>query len=283
MTAVRHPGTDSPARHRHRHGRWPWPLCRRCCGLALDMGSARTRAWIAGRGTILDVPTMPSPGAGAVPPIQRGAIVDVPETSRMLERLLDHRLPRHTRPLVVVTAPVLDGPTYRERARAAVDVLHPRATLTVPTARAVALGANADLSRPLLVVDVGAHLTEVVLLVDGAVFDARGTALGTTDLAGPGATAELGEAITTMITSMLRQDRSPLTADALSRGALLAGGGALRPDLTFRLNGGLHAPLRPVPAPHTAAIRGAARVLQAAHAHPSTGGTSPPGSGPHSC
>ncbi|MCQ6244449.1 rod shape-determining protein [Streptomyces malaysiensis] len=276
MTVIRRLRAGSRIRHRHR----PWPLCRHCCGLALDMGSARTRAWIAGRGTIIDVPTITFPGAGAVHPIQRGAIVDVPGTARMLDRLLSRRLPRLTRPLVVVTAPVLDGPAYRERARTAVEVLRPRAVLTVPTARAIALAANADLSLPLLVVDIGAHLTEVVLLVDGIVFDARRTALGTTDLADAGATAEISEAITSMITSMLRQDRTSLTADALSRGALLAGGGALRPDLTRRLIGGLHAPLRAVPAPHTAAVRGAAKILQAAHAHPSAGGTSPPGPGP---
>lgn len=52
----------------------------------------------------------------------------------------------------------------------------------------------------------------------------------------------------------------------------------LRPDLTYRLTGSLHAPLRPVPAPHTAAIRGAARILQSAQAHPSAGLTThPPG------
>ncbi|MGW3564642.1 hypothetical protein ACWDSL_12240 [Streptomyces sp. NPDC000941] len=268
MTVIRRPAS-SPARHRHQ----PWPLCRQCCGLALDLGSARTRAWMAGRGLILDVPTVTFPGA--VHPIRRGAIVDVPGTARMLDRLLGHRLPRRTRPLVVVTTPVLDGPGYRERARTAVEVLRPRAVLTVPTARAIALAADADLSLPLLVVDVGAHLTEVVLLVDGLVFDARRTALGTTDLSGAGTTAEISEAITTMITSMLRQDRTSFTAEALSRGALLAGGGALRPDLTRRLIGGLHAPLRAVPAPHTAAIRGAATILHAAHAHPSAGGTAP--------
>ncbi|MFD8380834.1 hypothetical protein ACFV2X_20165 [Streptomyces sp. NPDC059679] len=275
MTVIRR-RADSSARHRHR----PWPSCRQCCGLALDLGSARTRAWMAGRGLILDVPTVTFPGA--VHPIRRGAIVDVPGTARMLDRLLGHRLPRLTRPLVVVTTPVLDGPGYRERARTAVEVLRPRAVLTVPTARAIALAADADLSLPLLVVDVGAHLTEVVLLVDGLVFDARRTALGTTDLTGAGTTAEISEAITAMITSMLRQDRTSFTAEALSWGALLAGGGALRPDLTRRLIGGLHAPLRAVPAPHTAAIRGAATILHAAHAHPSAGGTPPPGSGPQS-
>ncbi|NUS90562.1 MAG: hypothetical protein HOY75_49695 [Streptomyces sp.] len=276
MTDIRR-RADAPAWYRHRHRHQPWPLCRQCCGLALDLGSARTRAWMAGRGLILDVPTVTFPGA--VHPIRRGAIVDVPGTARMLDRLLGHRLPRLTRPLVVVTTPVLDGPGYRERARTAVEVLRPRAVLTVPTARAIALAAAADLTLPLLVVDVGAHLTEVVLLVDGLVFDARRTALGTTDLSGAGTTAEVSEAITAMITSMLRQDRTSFTAEALSRGALLAGGGALRPDLTRRLIGGLHAPLRAVPAPHTAAIRGAATILHAAHAHPSAGGTPPFGAG----
>lgn len=48
MTVLRRPRT---ALSRHR----PWPLCRQCSGVALDMGSARTRAWVAGRGMILDV------------------------------------------------------------------------------------------------------------------------------------------------------------------------------------------------------------------------------------
>ncbi|MFF0746865.1 rod shape-determining protein [Streptomyces sp. NPDC004111] len=263
MTAVRRAAAASSFGPLFRDR--PRPLCRRCRGLALDLGSARTRAWIADRPMILDVPTVTFPGAGALYPIQRGTIVDVPGTARMLDRLLGRRLPRFARPLVVITTPVLDGHAFRERARAAVEVLRPRAVLTVPAARAVALAADADLARPLLVVDIGAHLTEVVLLADGDVHDARRTALGTTDLDGPEAAEVIGEAVATMITSMLRQDRTSLTADALARGALLAGGGALRPELTHRLVGMLHAPLRPVPAPHTAAVRGAAKFLHSVH------------------
>ncbi|MGC3005493.1 hypothetical protein ACPF8X_45675, partial [Streptomyces sp. G35A] len=127
-----------PARHT------PWPLCRRCTGIALDMGSARTRAWLAGRGMVLDVPTVTFPGHGAPHPIRRGAIVDTPGTARMLDRLLGPRLPRLGRPLVVVTAPVLDGLAFRTVARTAVQILRPRAVLTVPGARAVALAAGAD-------------------------------------------------------------------------------------------------------------------------------------------
>lgn len=254
--------------------RLPWQAPRPCFGVALDLGSARTRVWVAGRGLVLDVPTVTFPGAGAAYPIQRGTIVDTPGTARMLSRLLAHRLPRFGRPLVVITAPVLDGVAFRAQARTAVQVLRPRGVLTVPGARAVALGAGADLSRPLLVVDVGAQLTEVVLLADGAVVDARRTALGTGDL-DTVAPAEIGEAVAAMVSAMERQDRTTLTADALRRGALLAGGGALRPEIVHRLTGRLHTPLVPVAAPHTAAVRGAATLLRAARTHPSAGGPVP--------
>ncbi|MER7481835.1 rod shape-determining protein [Streptomyces sp. NPDC126510] len=258
------------ARHR------PWPLCRRCCGIALDMGSARTRVWIAGQGTVVDVPTVTFPGTGAVYPVQRGTIIDTPGCSRMLQRLLGHRLPRFTRPMVIVTTPVLDGVAYRTRARAAVEVLRPRSVLTVPSARSIALAADADMSRPLLVVDIGAHLTEAVLLCDGAVTDARRTAVGTSDLGETTSPEQIVASVVAMLTAIRRDDRTSLAAGALRRGVLLAGGGALRPEITYALTARLKAPLRIVPAPHTAAVRGAAGFLQAAHTHPSTTAPLPP-------
>ncbi|GGV27420.1 hypothetical protein GCM10010277_08950 [Streptomyces longisporoflavus] len=275
---------SGPGRVAARHRAWPW--CRQCFGIALDLGSARTRVWTSGRRMILDVPTITFPGAGAgagagegagaAYPVQRGTIVDTPGTARMLDRLLGHRLPRFGRPLLILTTPVLGGIAYRAAARTAVEVLGPRSVLTVPTARAVAMAADADLSRPLLVVDIGAHLTEVTLLADGAVLDARHTALGTSDLDRrtlpeqiTEAPEQITEAIVTMTTAMLEQDRTSQTLDALRRGPLLAGGGALRPEIIYPLTGRLHAPVRPVPAPHTAAVRGAAKLLQTAHTHPS--------------
>ncbi|MGB8945360.1 MAG: rod shape-determining protein [Streptomyces sp.] len=259
------PTTPVPGRHRS----WPW--CRQCSGIALDLGSARTRAWTSGRRMILDVPTVTFHGGGAVYPIRRGAIVDTPGTALMLDRLLGHRLPRFGRPLLILTAPVLGGVAYRAEARVAVEVLRPRAVLTIPTARAVASAVDADLSRPLLVVDIGAHLTEVALLSDGDVIDARHTALGTSDGDGPAASAptRITDCVLAMVTAMLEQDRTSRTLEAVRRGALLAGGGALLPGISCGLAGVLHAPVQPVPAPHTAAVRGAAKLLRAAHAHPS--------------
>jgi rod shape-determining protein MreB len=247
-------------------------LYRRCSGIALDLGSARTRAWISGRRTILDAPTVTFPGDGAIHPIQRGTIVDTPGTARMLDRLLGHRLPRFGRRLIVLTTPVLGGVGFRTEARIAVEVLRPHAVLTIPAARAVALAAGADLARPLLVVDIGAHLTEVTLLTDGAVTDARHTALGTSDVDNLTPPAQVTDAVVAMVTTMLEQDHTSHTLDALQRGPLLAGGGALRPHITHRLSSRLHAPVKPVPAPHTAAVRGAAQLLEAAHTHPSITG-----------
>ncbi|GAA3152002.1 rod shape-determining protein [Streptomyces rectiviolaceus] len=243
---------------------------------------------------ILDVPTVTFHGGGAVYPIRRGTIVDTPGTARMLDRLLGHRLPRFGRPLLILTAPVLGGVAYRAEARVAVEVLRPRTVLTIPTARAVASAADADLSRPLLVVDIGAHLTEVALLADGAVIDARHAALGTSDLdsralptvtamatspsPSPSPSIQVADCVVAMVTAMLEQDRTSRTLEALRRGALLAGGGALLPGISYGIAGQLHAPVQPVPAPHTAAVRGAAKLLRAAHGHPSATGSSTGGS-----
>ncbi|MET8100417.1 hypothetical protein ABZV29_28725 [Streptomyces sp. NPDC005236] len=255
-----------------RNRSYPW--CPQRTGVALDLGSARTRAWTSSRRMILDVPTVTFPGDSATYPIQRGTIVDTPGTARMLDRLLGHRLPRFGRPLVILTTPVLGGIAYRAEARTAVEVLRPRTVLTIPTARAVATAADADLTHPLLVVDIGAHLTEVTLLADGVVTDARCTALGTGDLDSLTPPTRITDAVVAMVTTMLDQDHTSQTLDAVQRGVLLAGGGALRPDITYPLTGRLHAPVRPVQAPHTAAVRGAAKLLQAASAHPSVPGRS---------
>ncbi|MHB9857578.1 rod shape-determining protein [Streptomyces sp. YIM S03343] len=260
MTAVRHP---APPLHRHR----PWPSCRRCYGIALDLGSARTRAVVPGRGLILDAPTATARRPDGTHPGRRGTVIDAPACASMLDHLLDeNQLPRSLRPLVMITTPVLDGPAHRTAARAAVDVLHPRSVSTVPTARAVAEAAGTDLSRPLLVVDLGAQFIETVLLTDGAVSDARSTALATGDLE----TADAGDAVVSMLTAMLHQDRTSVTLDALRRGILLSGGGALRPGISDHLTARLDTPIHLTPAPQTAAVRGAAELLDSTHTHPPT-------------
>ncbi|MFE1578734.1 rod shape-determining protein [Streptomyces fradiae] len=231
-------------------------------GLAVELGSARTRVWAPGRGAVLDAPTVAFPAGGGVSyPVRRGAVVDPEGAARMLHRLLGHRIPPGARPLVVLAVPVLGGVEHRAAALSALRVLRPRRVLTVPAARAAALGAAADLSGPLLVVDVGAHLTEVALLAGGAVVNAYRALLGTADLDAGTTPDDLADAAADMVTDMFRADRTPRSAEALRRGILLTGGGALRPETAAGLGARLRAPVRAAPAPHTAAVRGAATTL----------------------
>lgn len=246
-----------------------WRALRRSSGLALDLGSARTRVWTRAH-TILDAPTVsfgPADDAGVVRPVERGAIVDSDGAARLLTRLLAPRVPRYARPVIVCTTPVLGGAEHRAELAAVLAGLRPRSVLAIDTVRALALAAGADLSRPLLVVDLGAQLTEVALLCDGTVSAARRVEHGTGDL--PTLTARrLADRVTEAVTGLVREDFRPEFVDALARGPLLGGGGALRPELVHRLARQLNTSVRPVPRPHTAAVRGAAAALDSARRHP---------------
>jgi rod shape-determining protein MreB len=248
----------------------PWP--RWWPGIALDLGSARTRAWLPGRGVICDVPTVTFPGAG-IYPVQRGTVVDVPGTARMLERLLARSLPFVARrPLIVLTTPVLTGTDQRAEALRALEVLRPHRVLTLDSVRAAAIGAGADLTEPVLVADVGAHLTEVALLADGLVLHPRRAARGTGDLDGTLGTSVFVRAVAEMVTGLIDEDGTGRAAGALARGLLLTGGGAIRPEIGHPLARLLGAPVRPAAAPHTAAVRGAAAALSSARRRPVVSG-----------
>ncbi|WP_409467252.1 rod shape-determining protein [Streptomyces sp. HC307] len=213
------------------------------------------------------MPTATHHGTATACPIHRGAIVDPAALTVLISRLLADRLPASAHPVVVFTTPVLSDARHHTTAVGALQILRPHSVLAIDSVKAIALDSGADLSEPLLVVDIGAHLSEVALLTDGTVTAAcRGT-MGTSDLA-TSSPAELVTAVTTMITKMLRDHPQPQLVDALDRGPLLAGGGALHPELTHQLAARLHSPVQPVPRPHTAAVRGAARAARSAQHHP---------------
>ena len=249
--------------------RGTWSASQRSSGVAIDLGSARTRAWMPDHGLIFDVPTIIAPGAdGGSRPVQRGVVVDKAGAARVLERLLGRRRPRSLLD-GCVDHPVLCPGQHKSVARAALEVLDARVVLTIDGVKAAALGSGADVARPLLVLDIGAGLTEVGLLVDGGVTEAHRLNVGTSDLGATTTVAELVQSIVAVVTDLLHLDCGGLVVDALDRGPLLTGGGALRPEITYGLAKQLLAPVRPAPAPHTAAVRGAGLAMVAAHHHPS--------------
>ena len=231
-------------------------------GVAVDLGSARTKAWTPGHGLLVDVPTM-SAGTGRRP-VRRGKIVDRSAAVALVGDLLKSQLIVDRRRTVVATIPVTSDEIHRRQLLAVLEVLGPETVLTIDTVKAAALGAGADVTEPLLVVDLGAQLTEVALLAGGSLRGARCTELGVRD---PVSSAQLVEEIVES-TVQLMSECGPQMVDALDRGVLLTGGGALRPEITYQLSIQLGATVRPAPAPQEAAVRGAALVLQATHRHP---------------
>jgi len=237
--------------------------------LALDLGSARTRAWIPNVGLVLDAPTITPTEVSY--PVRRGSIVDAAGATRMLDRLMNSRsAPRYRLAVVVMTTPVLSTEADRSAALSACEVLQARTVLTIESVKAATLGAGADFIKPLLVVDLGADLTEVAVLSNGSLIQARRAPLGISDFGSSITIDDLVDSVGEMVTDLLHQDCGPQVVDALDRGPLLTGGGAMRPAITYRIAKRLSTPIQTAPAPQTVAVRGACRAMLAAGRHPSS-------------
>ncbi|WP_350274425.1 rod shape-determining protein [Kribbella sp. HUAS MG21] len=230
---------------------------RPAAGIALDLGSSGARFCLGQRRTVT------VPAVSGRPVVARGRVVDAETASRLVGEMVAELKVSRAQLTVVATTPVLCGDDHREDIR---TLLAGAATVVmIEGVKAAALGVGMELSQPLLVVDVGAELTEVALLAEGCVVEARRTPMGLHDRV---LAAVLVEVIGDAVLELLRGDHGPQTADALDRGVLLTGGGGLRPELIYKLGSRLGAAVCPAPAPHTVSVRGAASVLQATRRHP---------------
>lgn len=224
-------------------------------GVAIDLGSARTRVWTPTGGLVVDRTTT----RGLV---SRGRLLDLDGARTLVSAAVSGR----ERLTAVVTTPVLSDAAHRDDVQAALSGLGVTTVMTIDAVKAAAFGARADVTEPLLVVDLGAQLTEIALLGGGCVVEARRIPLGLDDAR---SVVPIIEVVADTILELLRGTYGPQMVDALDRGVMLVGGGALRPEITYKLSHRLGASACPAPAPHTAAVRGAATALQATHRHPS--------------
>ncbi|MFJ8752743.1 rod shape-determining protein [Streptomyces sp. NPDC102441] len=229
-------------------------------GLAIDLGSSGTRAWVPERGLVAGGPAGWEGRSGR--PVRRGRIVDAESCAGMLGRLADTALGDHRHDSVIVLShPVLAGPEHRTLAGELLAALGASGVVVLNSASAAAACAGPSGGGPVLVVDMGAELTEVALLVDGKVVDARQADAGLSDLEPLSLPADLVGSVLDMITSMWRDDQHGSVRGALRRGPVLTGGGALRRDVTGLIAGRLGVPVRIAPDPSTAVVRGAALIL----------------------
>ncbi len=254
-------------------------------GLALDLGSSRTRAWVPGRGLVTDAlfdsrsdSPLGSPDKNAERPVRRGRIIDPESCGLLLGRIADAVLgPDRADSVIVLSHPVLAGAVQRDAARELLAGLGPTCVLVLSSARAAAAYAGPRDAGPLLVVDLGAELTEVTLLVGGRVADARQAESGLSDLDPATLPAVLVAMVLDMVTSMWRQDRHGAIRGALRKGPVLAGGGALRSDVTDRLARCLGTRVRLAGDPSTTVVRGAGQILSSVLRHGLTPAAALPG------
>ncbi|GAA2358521.1 rod shape-determining protein [Dactylosporangium salmoneum] len=234
--------------------------------VGVDLGSAHTRVWASGRGTVHAA--NPAPGAtqwaGAV---VRGRIADPEATRMVLSGLLyGHRRPLPAGVVVVACRPVgSDARAELALRDVMTTVFEPARLLFIDSVRAAAIGSGAA-PGPLLIADVGAHVTEVAVLSGGLVVAAERRDVGLHDHAGgPDADAAVIAAVTDLIGRVRRHPRhGQAIAAAVRGGLLLVGGGATRPRLAARIAGAAGVPVRHPAAPHLAAVRGAGLAALAA-------------------
>ncbi|TYC02116.1 cell shape-determining protein MreB [Micromonospora sp. WP24] len=234
--------------------------------IAVDLGSAHLRIWL-GPGGVLSVPV----GQGLrTPVVRRGRIVDGPACAAELRRLLrEHRTPVPVGALIVACRPVLATTADQEATRRVLTaVFAPSRLLFVDSVRAGAIGAGA-VAGTLLLVDIGAQLTEVAVLDEGRVVAARRADIGTRDLNHAATVAMLAEATAGLIRELRRAPAvRRLISASLARGVIVVGDGATRPDLTARLVATLGTAVHRAASPRTAALTGASLAATAATRHP---------------
>ena len=163
--------------------------------LAVDLGSAFTRIWRKGRGLVLAEPSLIAltasgeilavgekakalwgwepRGVRVTAPLRGGAVTDPPAAAAMLEAFfakLPRFLPgRHRR--AVLGIPVQATATDRKLAKELFHGTGIQEVYFIDAPLAAAIGADLPIDEPAgqLLVDIGADLTEVVLIAAGAI------------------------------------------------------------------------------------------------------------------
>ncbi|MEU5722005.1 rod shape-determining protein [Micromonospora sp. NPDC047738] len=242
------------------------PATTRPSPIAVDLGSGQLRIRVGSHATLTTLV-----GDRRIRPlVRRGQIVDGPGCATALTQLLrQHHVTVPARPLIVACRPLLATAADHDTTRRVLDaVFAPARLLFIDTVRAAAIGAGAG-AGALLVADIGAQLTEVAVLRDSQVVAGRRLNLGTGDLA-HGTTVEmLADTLARLVRELTLGTKAvPSAATALSRGMVIVGDGATRPNLRDRLAALTGIPVHRAAGPRTAALTGASLAAAAAARHP---------------
>jgi rod shape-determining protein MreB len=234
--------------------------------LAVDLGSCAVGVWAAHRGTVSG--SCGDAFASAGTPVRRGRVVDVDGCITVLSQLVS----QYTEPVpaggvVVACRPVLASETDQDATRRVLDaVFAPCRLQFIDTVHAAAIGSGAA-AGTLLIVDVGAQLTEVALLKDGRVIAARRADIGTRDLSRSATVNLISDNVLRHIDDLRAGATASDLSAAMVRGMLLVGDGAAHPELAAALFSKIRVRVHRAAGPRTAALNGAGLVAMSLLRH----------------
>ncbi|WP_203789094.1 rod shape-determining protein [Paractinoplanes rishiriensis] len=235
--------------------------------VAVDLGSSTVGVWAAHRGTI----TGPCGDALASTSslVRRGRVLDVEGCISLLSQLIRRYYePVPAGAVVAACRPVLASEQDQAVLRHVLEaVFAPTRLVFIDTVRAAAIGCGAA-AGTLLIADLGAQLTEVALLKHGRVVAARRAEIGTRDLARGGTVDLIAEVVARRVADLRGATAGKDLAPAISRGMLLVGDGAVRPDLGVALSTALRLRVQRGASPRAAALNGAGLAAMSLLPHP---------------
>jgi rod shape-determining protein MreB and related proteins len=149
--------------------------------VAIDLGSANTRLFAAGRGLLAETPSIVG---GTFHPLRRGVIVDVGGAAALLEPLIGRVRRFRSRPRVLACIPSEATEDERKALRQATRAAGARQVAILPEPLAAAVGADLDVSSEYaqMLVDLGDGITDVAVLRGGEVVQNASLPSGCSDL-----------------------------------------------------------------------------------------------------
>lgn len=149
--------------------------------VAIDLGTANTRVFAAGRGLVGETPSVVG---HTFHPLRRGVIVDIGGAAELLEPLLARARRLGSRPRALACIPGDANPEEHEALRQATRAAGARDVAIVPEPLAAAIGAGLDIASPYaqMLVDIGEGITDIAVIRSGTLLLTDSLRLGCGDI-----------------------------------------------------------------------------------------------------
>ncbi|SNT49189.1 MreB/Mbl protein [Actinomadura meyerae] len=245
---------------------------------ALDLGTSRIRASVPALDVLVDRPSAAGDHVRApagrrtgrtapARPIEHGIVTDAGACTRLTRRTLQEAGPGLRLRHILLAVPAAASGAQLGRAANAVRAAAgcPVRTMDAPLAAAIGAGIDPGDPTPRLILDIGAGIVEMAVIMRGRVHLARSIQYAPERPAGhnaPRLPEYVRERIPGGVTHLLNDLPAPLRRPARDGGLLLTGGGARLPSLPGRLTAEMSLTVTIAPDPARATIRGLARACR---------------------